>query len=115
MTVAFYPGSFDPITNGHLDVVRQAAQGGGELSVAALDRGDAHVLADGGVLKVIDNQIDTSTGTFRLKSEFGNEHDELWPGQFVNVRLLVNTVDGDLVIPSQGVQRGPDVDYVYLV
>jgi multidrug efflux system membrane fusion protein len=67
------------------------------------------------VLKVIDNQIDTTTGTFRLKSEFDNEHNELWPGQFVNVQLLVSTVDGGLVIPSQAVQRGPDGDYVYQV
>ncbi|MGB5852860.1 MAG: efflux RND transporter periplasmic adaptor subunit [Rhodanobacter sp.] len=99
----------------NLDMVRNAAQGGKPLEVTALDRVDAHPIASGGVLKVIDNQIDTSTGTFRLKSEFANDHNELWPGQFVNVRLLVNTVDGGLVIPSQGVQRGPDGDYVYLV
>jgi multidrug efflux system membrane fusion protein len=99
----------------NLDMVRSAAQGGKPLEVTALDRVDAHPIASGGVLKVIDNQIDTSTGTFRLKSEFANERNELWPGQFVNVRLLVNTVDGGLVIPSQGVQRGPDGDYVYLV
>ena len=99
----------------NLDMVRRAAQGAAPLEVTALDRVDAHPVATGGVLKVVDNQIDTSTGTFRLKSEFSNEHDELWPGQFVNVRLLVNTVDGGLVIPSQAVQRGPDGDYVYLV
>jgi multidrug efflux system membrane fusion protein len=99
----------------NLDMVRQASQGGGELSVAALDRGDAHVVADGGVLKVIDNQIDASTGTFRLKSEFPNADNALWPGQFVNVRLKVRTVDGGLVIPAQAVQRGPDGDYVYLL
>lgn len=99
----------------NLDMVRQAAMGEGELSVAALDRGDAHVIADGGVLKVIDNQIDASTGTFRLKSEFPNKTNELWPGQFVNVRLKVRTVGGGLVIPAQAVQRGPDGDYVYLL
>ena len=97
----------------NLDMVRQAASGKGELSVAALDRTDAHVVADGGVLKVIDNQIDASTGTFRLKSEFPNAKNELWPGQFVNVRLRVRTVGGGLVIPAQAVQRGPDGDYVY--
>jgi multidrug efflux system membrane fusion protein len=99
----------------NLDMVRRAAQGAQPLQVTALDRVDAHPIASGGVLKVIDNQIDTSTGTFRLKSEFSNEHNELWPGQFVNVQLLVNTVDGGLVIPSQAVQRGPDGDYVYQV
>jgi multidrug efflux system membrane fusion protein len=99
----------------NLDMVRQAAMGEGELSVAALARDDAHVSADGGVLKVIDNQIDASTGTFRLKSEFPNQKNELWPGQFVNVRLKVRTVGGGLVIPAQAVQRGPDGDYVYLL
>ena len=100
----------------NLDMVRAAAaQEGAALQVTALDRTDAHPIASGGVLKVIDNQIDTSTGTFRLKSEFTNAKNELWPGQFVNVQLLVNTVDGGLVIPAQAVQRGPDGDYVYQV
>jgi multidrug efflux system membrane fusion protein len=98
----------------NLDMVRRAAQVQA-LQVTALDRVDAHPIASGGVLKVIDNQIDTTTGTFRLKSEFNNEHNELWPGQFVNVQLLVSTVDGGLVIPAQAVQRGPDGDYVYQV
>ncbi len=100
----------------NLDMVRAAAaQEGASLQVTALDRTDAHPIASGGVLKVIDNQIDTSTGTFRLKSEFPNAKNELWPGQFVNVQLLVSTVDGGLVIPAQAVQRGPDGDYVYQV
>jgi multidrug efflux system membrane fusion protein len=100
----------------NLELVRKAAsQEGAALQVAALDRTDAHPIASGGVLKVIDNQIDTTTGTFRLKSEFPNAKNELWPGQFVNVQLLVSTVDGGLVIPAQAVQRGPDGDYVYQV
>ena len=99
----------------NLDMVRKAAQGAAPLQVSALDRTDAHAIASGGQLKVIDNQIDTTTGTFRLKSEFPNTNNELWPGQFVNVQLLVNTVDGGLVVPAQAVQRGPDGDYVYQV
>lgn len=100
----------------NLGLVRAAAgKEGASLQVTALDRTDAHPIASGGVLKVIDNQIDTSTGTFRLKSEFSNSKNELWPGQFVNVKLLVNTVNGGLVIPAQAVQRGPDGDYVYQV
>lgn len=99
----------------NLDMVRRAARGDVPLQVTALDRVDAHPIASGGVLKVIDNQIDTTTGTFRLKSEFSNDQNTLWPGQFVNVQLLVNTVDGGLVIPAQAVQRGPDGDYVYQV
>ena len=99
----------------NLDMVRTAATGDKSLQVSALDRTDAHPIATDGELKVIDNQIDTSTGTFKLKSQFSNSKNQLWPGQFVNVQLLVNTVDGGLVIPSQSVQRGPDGDYVYQV
>ncbi len=98
----------------NLDMVR-AAQMKAPLEVTALDRVDAHPVAAGGVLKVIDNQIDTTTGTFRLKSEFPNLKGELWPGQFVNVQLKVRTDNGALVVPAQAVQRGPDGDYVYLV
>lgn len=100
----------------NLEMVRNAARDSSEpLQVTALDRVDAHPIADGGALRVIDNQIDTTTGTFRLRSEFANEKSDLWPGQFVNVRLKVRTVAGGLVIPSQAVQRGPDGDYVYQV
>ncbi|MDE2086325.1 MAG: efflux RND transporter periplasmic adaptor subunit [Xanthomonadaceae bacterium] len=98
----------------NLDMVRKA-QLAAPLQVTALDRTDAHPVATGGVLKVIDNQIDTSTGTFRLKSQFPNVDSALWPGQFVNVRLQVRVDDGALVIPSEAVQRGPDGDYVYQV
>jgi len=100
----------------NLEIVRNAVRGSTDpLQVTALDRVDAHPIAEGGQLKVIDNQIDTTTGTFRLRSQFANEKNDLWPGQFVNVRLQVRTVAGGLVIPSQAVQRGPDGDYVYQV
>jgi len=98
----------------NLDMVR-AAQAKAPLEVTALDRVDQHPVASGGELKVIDNQIDTTTGTFRLKSQFPNANGELWPGQFVNVRLQVRVDNGALVVPSQAVQRGPDGDYVYVV
>lgn len=99
----------------NLEMVRGASRGGDPLEVTALDRVDQHAIAEGGELKVIDNQIDTTTGTFRLRSQFTNDKNDLWPGQFVNVRLKVRTVSGGLVIPSQAVQRGPDGDYVYQV
>jgi len=99
----------------NLEMVRGAAGKGDPLTVLALDRADAHTIADDGVLNVVDNQIDTTTGTFKLRSIFQNAKGDLWPGQFVNVRLKVRTVSGGLVIPSQAVQRGPDGDYVYLV
>ena len=93
----------------------RVAQAGSALPVAALDRTDSHVVAGDGMLKVIDNQIDVSTSTFKLKSEFPNADGELWPGQFVNVRMLVRTLKDGLVVPTQAVQRGPDGDYVYLL
>lgn len=98
----------------NLDMVRHAQQQT-PLDVTAMDRVDAHPVATGGVLKVINNQIDTTTGTFQLKSQFPNAKGELWPGQFVNVRLQVRVDNGALVVPSQAVQRGPDGDYVYVV
>ncbi|GAP65320.1 RND family efflux transporter, MFP subunit [Mizugakiibacter sediminis] len=94
-----------------LDLVRA---GGDGLAVQALNRADNRPVASG-VLKVVDNQIDTATGTFKLKAEFPNADGRLWPGQFVNVRLRVDTVKGGLVVPAQAVQRGPDGSYVYLL
>ena len=97
----------------NLDAVRsaQAADSAG-IEIAALDRADAHVIATG-ELKVIDNQIDTTTGTFKLKSEFRNAENALWPGQFVNVRARVRTVKGGVVVPATALQRGPEGNYVY--
>ncbi|MEO7432253.1 MAG: efflux RND transporter periplasmic adaptor subunit [Dokdonella sp.] len=95
----------------NLDQVR-SGQATSPLVVAALDRTDAHVIADG-VLKVIDNQIDSTTGTFKMKSEFPNATNALWPGQFVNVRVTLRTVTAGLVVPSTAVQRGPEGSYVY--
>ena len=104
-----------PLPEQNVGLVRSSQQRGEPLEVAALDSAGSKVIAAKGVLKVINNQIDTSTGTFNLKAEFPNAENNLFPGQFVNVRLKVNTVQGGLVIPSQAVQRGPDGDYVYLL
>lgn len=102
-----------PLPEQNVELVRSAQNRGVPLEVAALDSTGNKVIAGKGVLKVINNQIDTSTGTFNLKAEFPNDENVLFPGQFVNVRLKVSTVDNGLVIPSQAVQRGPDGDYVY--
>jgi multidrug efflux system membrane fusion protein len=93
----------------------RAAQAGAPLPVAALDSEGGSVMADDGVLKVISNQIDVTTGTFQLKSEFPNADGKLWPGQFVNVRMQLRTVKNGLVVPTQAVQRGPDGEYVYML
>jgi multidrug efflux system membrane fusion protein len=64
---------------------------------------------------VVDNQVDPTTGTVKLKAEFPNQRLQLWPGQFVNVRLLIDTLRQVLVVPTAAVQRGPNGTYVYVV
>src|SRR5208282_3964560 len=78
----------------------------GTLSVEAYSRDDQTKLASGTLL-TIDNQIDQTTGTGRLKAMFDNPDDALWPNQFVNVRLLLEIHKGSVVIPSVAVQTGP--------
>ena len=68
-----------------------------------------------GKLTGIDNQVDSTTGTLRLKAEFPNANYQLWPGQFVNVRLLVETLKDVVVVPTGAVQRGPRGTFVYVV
>jgi membrane fusion protein, multidrug efflux system len=98
----------------NLEAVRDAFQNGAnKLEVIALDRTDAHPLDTTGFLQVVDNQIDTTTGTFKLRAQFTNPDEKLWQGQFVNVQLRVQVVQGGLVVPAQAVQRGPDGDFVY--
>ncbi len=86
----------------------------GVLTAQALST-NSQVELDVGSLKVIDNQVDPQTGTIRLKAEFPNDKRQLWPGQFVNVRLLVDTLKGVVVAPTEAVQRGPDGTYVFVV
>jgi multidrug efflux system membrane fusion protein len=84
------------------------------LPVEAYSRDDLTKLATGKLL-TIDNQIDQTTGTGRLKAMFDNPDDALWPNQFVNVRLLLETHKGSTVIPSVAVQTGPQGSYVFTV
>ena len=84
------------------------------LKVIAMSRVDSSPIAEG-ELKVIDNSIDTTTATFKLKSEFPNADRKLWPGEFVNVRLAVRTVKDGIVVPGTGVQQGPDGEYAWVV
>jgi multidrug efflux system membrane fusion protein len=84
------------------------------LTVVALDRDNKSVL-DTGKLSVIDNEIDTTTGTIRLKATFPNSGLNLWPGQFVNARLLLSIETNAIVVPASVVQRGPDGAYAFIV
>jgi membrane fusion protein, multidrug efflux system len=85
----------------------------GPLNVEA-QRSDNDAVIDRGVLRVVDNQVDQTTGTVKLKAEFPNANLQLWPGQFVNIRLLVNTLKQVVVIPTGAVQRGPSGTFVYV-
>jgi len=86
----------------------------GPLPVEAFGA-DNRTVVDRGVLQVVDNQVDPTTGTIRLKAEFSNKNFQLWPGQFVNVRLLIDTQRNVVVAPTAAVQRGPRGTFVYVV
>jgi membrane fusion protein, multidrug efflux system len=93
----------------------QLAKGLGEgpLPLDALGQNGKPI--DKGKVLVIDNQVDQTTGTVKLKAEFPNEDLQLWPGQFVNVRLLIETLNHIVVVPTAAIQRGPNGTFVYVV
>jgi multidrug efflux system membrane fusion protein len=93
-------------------VFKEMAQG--PLKVVATARADQQPLGEG-TLTLVDNQIDQTTGTLRLKATFPNENSALWPGQFVNIRLLLRTLQQAVTVPSTALQRGPDGMYVYAI
>lgn len=86
----------------------------GPLKVEALDANGKTTL-DTGTLQVVDNQVDQATGTVRMKAEFPNASQQLWPGQFVNVRVHIDTLQQVVVIPTPAVQRGPNGTFAYVV
>ena len=92
----------------------QASMAAGVLPVQAFTADNQTLLGEGKLL-TIDNAIDQTTGTIKLKAEFPNADDRLWPGQFVNVGLRVGTLTGVVTVPSIAVQRGPAGLYVYVV
>jgi membrane fusion protein, multidrug efflux system len=94
--------------------VNAALASGGPLSVEALDA-DGRTVLDKGALQVVDNQVDPTTGTVRMKAEFPNANLQLWPGQFVNVRILIDTLKQVVVVPTPAVQRGPNGTFAYVV
>jgi len=89
-------------------------KGGATLPVTVFDRANVKQLATG-TLTTTDNQIDTTTGTFKLRATFANDDFALFPNQFVNVRLLVDTLSGAVLVPSAAVQLGPNGNFVYVV
>jgi len=97
-----------------LTAVTKKLHAGDKLPVDAYDRAGQIKLASGFLLTA-DNQIDTSTGTLKLKAQFGNESSALFPNQFVNVRMLVDVKHGATVIPSAAILRGTVGAFVYVV
>jgi multidrug efflux system membrane fusion protein len=94
--------------------VMQRVRAGGRLTVEAWDRADKGKLATGTLLTV-DNQIDPSTGTVKLRAQFANEDYGLFPNQFVNARLLIDVLKEATVIPTAALQRGAQGQFVYVV
>jgi multidrug efflux system membrane fusion protein len=93
-------------------VGRQRA--GVSLPVTAFDRSNTHQLASG-TLQSMDSQIDVTTGTIRLKASFANDDENLFPQQFVNVALLLDTLHGATLVPQAAIQRGAPGTFVYVV
>jgi multidrug efflux system membrane fusion protein len=84
------------------------------LAVAAVDPQTNQIIGQG-ELRAMDNQVDDATGTIKMKAVFQNRQFELWPGQFVNIRLLVDTRRQQLVVPSSAVNQGPSGEFIYII
>jgi membrane fusion protein, multidrug efflux system len=98
----------------NLPDIIQRMRVGATLSVAAYDRANTRLLATG-QLATMDNQIDTTTGTVKLRATFSNPDEMLYPNQFVNARLLVNTIQNTVRVPVPAVQRGEPGTFVYVI
>jgi membrane fusion protein, multidrug efflux system len=103
-----------PVPEDNVPRVLKRLQVGESVPVEAWDR-DGKVKLATGKLLTVDNQIDTATGTVKLKAEFANDNATLFPNQFVNVRMLLNTLADATLIPSAAIQRGAPGTFVYLV
>jgi membrane fusion protein, multidrug efflux system len=108
MTVIF------PVAEDDLPRITKRLKVAKTLPLTAFDRSGTNKLATG-ELKTVDNQIDTTTGTVKLRADFANDDETLFPNQFVNVRLLVDTLKGATVVPTAAIQRGAPGTFVYLL
>ncbi len=94
--------------------ILEKLNGKATLAVDAYDRTDVIKLA-GGSVETIDNQVDTSTGTVKLRATFPNADERLFPNEFVNAHLLLQTLTGVLIVPTPSIQNGPQGNFVYLM
>ena len=102
------------VAENYLMGLRDTLKKGQQLEVSAWDKSEQNKLAMGHV-QSLDNQIDVSTGTLKLKAVFNNQDDALFPNQFVNVRLNTQTIQNAITIPNDAVQHGAKGTYVYIV
>ena len=102
------------VPEAHLDEVRRYFASGQQLKVLAYPKGQTANPAVGR-LTFIDNGVDTTTGTFKLKGTFENKDRRLWPGEFVDVALVLSTQKNAVVVPTKAIQTGQRGDYVYVV
>ncbi|MDQ1208107.1 multidrug efflux system membrane fusion protein [Acinetobacter baylyi] len=102
------------IAENYLDMLRTRLQKGEQVEVSAWDRAEKKQLATGYV-EAFDNQIDTNTGTLKIKATFKNRDDALFPNQFVNVRLNAKTIQNAINIPTDAIQNGAKGTYVYII
>jgi multidrug efflux system membrane fusion protein len=97
-----------------IEQVEKQIYGGVKLHTEALDKTKSQVLSEGYV-SAIDSQIDPTTGTVKLKAEFDNHQNQLFPNQFVNIKLLVKTLQNVVVLPTAAIQQGANGPFVYIV
>ena len=102
------------LAENYLPDIMQAQKSGQPLVVEAWDRSNQTLLTQGTLLS-IDNQIDATTGTIKMKARFDNQDDKLFPNQFVNARLKVNTLQDAIVIPAAALQMGNEGHFVWVV
>ena len=102
------------VAEDYLPQIQKQLAAGNELDVDVFDRAQVNKLASG-TLQTLDNQIDPTTGTLRFKAIFTNEDNALFPNQFVNARLLVDTLEDVTLLPNTAIQRNSDTAFVYLL
>jgi membrane fusion protein, multidrug efflux system len=103
-----------PVAEDYLPQIQRRVRANASLEVTAFDRTGTNKLSVG-KLQTLDNQIDTTTGTVKLRAQFDNGDDALFPNQFVNIRLLVDTTRNVTVMPTSAIQRGAPGTFVYLL
>lgn len=98
----------------NIDAIMARVSAGAKLRVEAYDRSQTDKIATG-TLATVDNTVDVTTGTVKMRALFSNSHHELFPNQFVNVHLLVNTLHNQIVVPASAIQHGSEGDFVFVV